>query len=77
MTETDFVELVEAETGLPLDTADLATGFDDLPGWDSVHLLKVLSALEAEHGITLQIAQLLDAKSLGDLHAAASAAVAA
>ncbi|WP_424187566.1 acyl carrier protein [Actinokineospora sp. G85] len=74
MTEHDFAELVEAETGLPLTADDLATRFDDLPGWDSVHLLKVLSALESEHGVTLQIAHLLDATSLADLHAAAAVA---
>ncbi|SDD96698.1 acyl carrier protein [Actinokineospora iranica] len=74
MTETEFIDLVGAESGLPLTVADLATGFDDLPGWDSVHLLKVLSALETERGITLRVAELLSTKSLGDLHRAVAAA---
>jgi acyl carrier protein len=74
MTETEFVDVVRAESGLSLSTDDLRTRFDDLPGWDSVQLLKVLSALETERGITLPIARLLEARCLGDLHDAVVAA---
>lgn len=68
MTETEFVTLVQAECGLPLGAGDLRTRFEDLSGWDSVYLLKVLSALERQRGITLPIARLLEARSLVELH---------
>jgi acyl carrier protein len=74
MTTADFIAVVQAESALPLDVGDLRTEFDELPGWDSVHLLKVLSALEATTGTALPMGRLIEAHSLGDLYDAVVAA---
>jgi acyl carrier protein len=69
MNTEEFMALVRAESGLHIGTDDLHTEFDNLAGWDSVHLLKLLSALEATSGRRLPVTQLLEAQSLGELHA--------
>lgn len=67
MTEEQFLRLVNAETALELDAADLAKPFDALPQWDSVYLLKVLTGIETETGATVSMAALLEVTSLADV----------
>ncbi|HEY6423366.1 MAG TPA: acyl carrier protein [Pseudonocardiaceae bacterium] len=68
MSIDDFLTLVQAEVGLPLGAADLDTDFDDLVAWDSVHLLKLLTALEGSVGARLPVPQLLESRSLRQVH---------
>ncbi|MDL4815431.1 acyl carrier protein [Actinomadura opuntiae] len=70
----DFVALVRDELGLPVTAADAGRSFDELPGWDSVHLLWLLTTLERETGRPLSLPDVLEAGSLAQLHALAVAA---
>ncbi|MFG3056883.1 phosphopantetheine-binding protein [Kitasatospora sp. NPDC048239] len=60
----DLITLLQDELGLPLTAADADAAFDDVPGWDSVHLLWLLTALERETGRSLPLAAILEAPSL-------------
>jgi acyl carrier protein len=70
----DFVALVRDELGLPVTAADAGRSFDELPGWDSVHLLWLLTTLERETGRQLSLPDVLEAGSLAQIHALAVAA---
>jgi acyl carrier protein len=67
-TITDFVELVRDHLGLDVTPEQLATGFDELPGWDSVQLLALCIALEQATGQDISLPDMLDATSLGHIY---------
>lgn len=67
MSIDDFLEIVSKECGLYFTRDDLQTDFDRLARWDSFHLLKLLSALEAATGRTLPATRFLEARSLAEL----------
>jgi acyl carrier protein len=69
----DLVALVRDELGLPVSTADAARSFDDLEGWDSVHLLWLLTIMERETGHRIAMPDVLTAGSLQDLYRVAVA----
>ncbi|MEU9080409.1 acyl carrier protein [Kitasatospora sp. NPDC004745] len=71
----DLIALIQDELGLPIGTEDATASFDDVPGWDSVHLLWLLTALERETGRSLPLAALLEAPSLQAVYDLASAPV--
>jgi acyl carrier protein len=69
--DTDrFLALLRDETGLDVIAPDLDTGFDELPGWDSVMLLKVLAAAERATGRQAPMLAVLEATDLRGVHAA-------
>ena len=39
----------------------------DIPGWDSMNYLMLISSLESEFGITFTMDQIVNATTLGDL----------
>jgi acyl carrier protein len=63
----EFVALLTDEVGVPVTEADLDAVFDHVPGWDSVHLLTLVMALERRTGRTMPMAELLEAPSLGHI----------
>ncbi|MER7951857.1 acyl carrier protein [Streptomyces sp. NPDC096079] len=63
----DFLILVENEIGLSLTPATVGAGFDELSGWDSLHLLTLLTAIERETGQRVPMTQVLEATSLHDI----------
>lgn len=65
-----FTVLLRDETGLEVTAAELDTPFDDLPGWDSVMLLKVLSAAERVTGRRAPMLAVLEATDLRGVHTA-------
>ena len=67
-TVEDFVALVRDQLGLDVTTDDLTVGFDELPGWDSVQLLMLCSALEHEIGRSISLAEVLDAPNLDNVY---------
>ncbi|MFF9587496.1 acyl carrier protein [Streptomyces achromogenes] len=67
----EFVALVRDETGLAVTIEHLDAGFDQVPGWDSLHLLRLTTVLERETGRTLSFPDVLEAPSLGRLYALA------
>jgi acyl carrier protein len=64
----DFVTLVRDEIGLPVSAADVESALDQVPGWDSVHLLTLMMALERRTGRTIPMAEVLEAHSLGHIY---------
>jgi acyl carrier protein len=68
-----FTALLRDELGLNLTGADLDTAFDDLPGWDSVMLLKLLGATEQLTGRPAPMLAVLEARDLRAVHAALNA----
>ncbi|MFD5466853.1 acyl carrier protein [Kitasatospora sp. NPDC127059] len=64
----DFMVLVRDEIGLPLGPEDAGLPLDRLPGWDSVHLLTLLTALERETGRPVSLPDVLAAGSLREIH---------
>jgi acyl carrier protein len=67
----DFVALVRDELGLSLTPSEASQNFDDLPGWDSLHLLVLATALERTTGRRLSLPDVLEADSLASLYALA------
>ncbi|MFI5916055.1 acyl carrier protein [Dactylosporangium sp. NPDC051541] len=65
----DFLELVRDELGLPVTAENAGQRLDELPGWDSVHLLWLLTALERSTGRSVSLPDVLQAGSLADIYA--------
>jgi acyl carrier protein len=64
----DFVELVRDELGLAVTTETVGVAFDRLDGWDSVHLLALLTALERATGRRLSLPDVLETSSLAGVY---------
>jgi acyl carrier protein len=64
----DFMAFVETELGLPVTVADATQDFDGLAGWDSVHLLSLISAVERRTGRSVSLADALEASNLADIY---------
>ncbi|MGC0421382.1 acyl carrier protein [Embleya sp. AB8] len=60
----DFVALVRDELGLPVTSETARLAFDQVAGWDSVHLLWLLTALEKHTGRRISLPDVLEATSL-------------
>nr|AFI57025.1 ACP [Amycolatopsis orientalis] len=69
----DLVALVRDELGLAVTTSDAARSLDELPGWDSVHLLWLLTAVEKKTGRPVSLPDLLEAGSLEDVYSLVAA----
>ncbi|WP_232248631.1 acyl carrier protein [Streptacidiphilus rugosus] len=72
-TADDYLTLVREATGLDLDAEALHRDFDALPGWDSLHLLKLVSALERATGTRVPVGRVLEARSLDQIRQVAVA----
>jgi acyl carrier protein len=72
-TADDYLTLVREATGLDLDADALHRDFDSLPGWDSLHLLKLVSALERATGARVPVGRVLEARSLDQIRQVAVA----
>ncbi|MFI1735863.1 acyl carrier protein [Streptomyces acidicola] len=70
----DFVRLVRDELGMPLEEHQVSVDLDQLPEWDSLYLLKLVTALEQATGRSLPVGKLLEARSLAEIHQLAAEA---
>lgn len=70
----DFVRLVRDELGMPLEEYQVSADLDQLPEWDSLYLLKLVTALEQATGRSLPVGRLLEARSLAEIHQLAAQA---
>lgn len=59
-----LISLIRDGLGLPLSREDASRELDQIPGWDSVHLLWLITALERTTGRRLSMPDLLEATSL-------------
>jgi hypothetical protein len=64
----DFVCLVRDEVGLLVSIEDVGVGLDEIPGWDSIHLLYLLTALERTTGRRISMPDVLSASSLAHIY---------
>lgn len=67
----DLIVLANDELGLALDPRDAATPLAAVPGWDSMHLLRLVSLLEEATGHPLPVADLFAAGTLEEIWATA------
>lgn len=70
----DFLELLQTEIGVTLPADQATVALEEVAGWDSVHLLSVLSVLERTTGRPLPFADALQARTLQDIYELAVAA---
>jgi acyl carrier protein len=70
----EFIALLRDEMGMPLTAHDAARNLDEVAGWDSVHLLTLLTVVERRTGRNLPLADVLEAGSLRDIYELAVAA---
>ncbi|MER6333975.1 acyl carrier protein [Streptomyces sp. NPDC001034] len=64
----DYVRLVTDEIGMPIAPEQVAADFDELPDWDSLHLLKLVTALEPAIGRRVPVGKVLEARSLKEIY---------
>lgn len=60
----EFIALVRDELGLPLTVQDADRALHELPGWDSIHLLFLVTVLENRTGRSISVIDLFDAPNL-------------
>ncbi|MET7422807.1 acyl carrier protein [Dactylosporangium sp. NPDC005555] len=64
----DFLLLVETELGLRVSAQEAARSFDQLAGWDSMHLLTLIAAVERSSGRQMSLARVLEAANLEEIY---------
>lgn len=64
----DFVTLLNDELGMTVTAEDVGRSLDEVPGWDSVHLLWMHTALERATGQSISMPELLEATSLAGIY---------
>ena len=69
----DFIEARARRAGPLITTEHAGQRLDQLPGWDSVHLLWLLTVLERSTGRRVSLPAVLEANSLADIYALAVA----
>ena len=70
-TLNDFMALIYEELGLSLTANDTTINLSLLPGWDSVHALQLLTALERKTGRRISMPDALEAPDLQHIYALA------
>jgi acyl carrier protein len=64
----EFIALIREEVGLPVTAADADRALHDLHGWDSIHLLWLVTVLEERTGRSVSLIDLLEAPSLASIY---------
>lgn len=64
----DYVRLVNDEIGMPLEPEQVACDFDELPDWDSLYLLKLVTALELATSRKVPVGRIFEARSLKEIY---------
>ncbi|ROQ67119.1 acyl carrier protein [Streptomyces sp. 840.1] len=64
----DFISTVRDELGLPLTDEQIGADFDELPDWDSLYLLKLVTAVEQALGSSIPVGRVLEARSLKEIY---------
>lgn len=64
----DYVRLVNDEIGMPLAPEQVSSDFDELPYWDSLYLLKLITALEGAISRKVPVGKVMEARSLKEIY---------
>lgn len=67
MTEAELKELAASVFGVPSAEVDLTMTPDDVPQWDSLNHLQLITAFESRAGRRLSMRQIQSIVALGDL----------
>lgn len=74
ISETEFVQLVRDELSLPVaDTGDLDADLDAIVGWDSMHVLRLVTAMEQRTGRRVPVGAMLVERTLRGIYRCATA----
>ncbi|MEV6802840.1 acyl carrier protein [Micromonospora rifamycinica] len=68
----EFADVLRDELGLSITDADLERHLDEVAGWDSVHLLSLLTILERRTMRQIPMVEILEAPTLRDIYLAAT-----
>ncbi len=63
-TVQEFADFISDEFGLLLTADDIRRNLDDLPGWNSVNMLRLIVVLERATGRSFSLPAFLEADSL-------------
>jgi hypothetical protein len=69
VTTDDFVAMLRDELGMPISAGDLHRQLDDVPGWDSMHLVWLIAEMELRTGRRVSLPNVLEAPDLAGVHA--------
>ncbi len=74
ITENDFIRIVRDELSLPMNGIDLSAGLaeEGVVSWDSLHMLRLVTAVERETGRRVPVGPLLSDKRLGAIYSKVS-----
>ncbi|MDH6121617.1 acyl carrier protein [Kitasatospora sp. GAS204B] len=66
LTKDDFIRIVRDDLALPMNGIDLTTALDSdrKVSWDSLHMLRLVAAVERETGTRVPVGRLLEDRSL-------------
>ncbi|WP_434597769.1 phosphopantetheine-binding protein [Streptomyces sp. A5-4] len=70
----DFTRLLADDLDLELAPGQVTADFDELPDWDSLHLLKLVTALERAIGSPVPVGKVFETRSLKEIYDLAVAA---
>jgi acyl carrier protein len=65
----EFLAVIRDELGLTATADDIGRGLDEIPGWDSIHLLWLLTVIERRTGRTVSLPDVLEARTLERVYA--------
>ncbi|MEU1045330.1 phosphopantetheine-binding protein [Streptomyces sp. NPDC005897] len=68
MTKEEFIHLVRDELDLPLGIDDLDADFDRVVSWDSMHMIRLVGAVERQTGTRVAVGKLLADRSLSAIY---------
>lgn len=64
----EFAELISDHIGIPVTGDDLRRNVDEIPGWDSLHVMWLLTVLERETGRRLSLPDVIEAPTLAHVY---------
>jgi acyl carrier protein len=64
----DLITLIRDELGIAVTADDAGRSLDEIPGWDSVHLLWLVTVVEQRTGRPASFPDLLQARDIDGLY---------
>jgi acyl carrier protein len=64
----EFAVLISDHIGIPVTSEDLRRHVDEVPGWDSLHVMWLLTVLERETGRRLSLPDVIEAPTLAHVY---------
>jgi hypothetical protein len=65
----ELIVLIQNELGITVAADDAGRSLDEIPGWDSVHLLWLVTVVERLTGRSVSFPDLLEARDIEGLYA--------